>query len=137
MGNSTRVTPFTALIVDDNWYNRDLVKLALNHVGYEVAEANDGFEALNMLERQTFDLLVLDLAMPGMNGASVLRTLRLNARHAKMRVIVMTANPHMAAGEVEDGADFVMFKPIDVQQFSRFAKRLIEITPDVGSPAGK
>ncbi|MBX3085226.1 MAG: response regulator [Anaerolineae bacterium] len=123
----SEVTSRSALIVDDNFYNRDLSAIALRHSGYTVNEAKNGAEALLMLQRQHFDLLVLDLAMPEMNGTELLR--QLNARNLKhdMCVIVMTANPHMALGDVVDEhADYVLFKPIDIMEFTRFTKRLSE-----------
>jgi hypothetical protein len=46
-------------------------------------------------------------------------------RQKRMRTIVVTANAHMATGEVEDAADYIMYKPIDVMEFTRFVKRLV------------
>lgn len=115
----------SALIVDDNFYNRDLSALALKHSGYTVDEAKNGLEALSKLENQRFDLLVLDLAMPEMNGTELLRQLKARNLMQNMCVIVMTANPHMALGDVvNDHADYVLFKPIDIMEFTRFAQRL-------------
>lgn len=111
----------TALIVDDNYYNRDLCRLVLEYVGYQVTELESGVQALALLAEQTFDLLILDLAMPELNGVAVLRELK---HRDSMPVIVMTANPHMATGEVEENADFVLYKPIDVIEFTSLIGRL-------------
>jgi DNA-binding NtrC family response regulator len=99
----------TALVVDDNFYNRDLCTLALSHVGYQVVEACDGMEALHLLASQTFNLLVLDLSMPVLSG-----------------IIVLTANPHMITGDVQRRADFIMNKPIDIQLFAQLVERLAQ-----------
>lgn len=115
---------YEALVVDDNWFNRDLSTLALTHVGYSVTEAEDGLQALALLEKRTFDLLVLDLVMPEMDGATLLRQIRKHPVHRKMQVVVMTANPHMTTDEVGCDADFLMYKPININQFAEFAKRL-------------
>ncbi len=115
---------FEALVVDDNWFNRDLSALALTHVGYHVTEAEDGLQALAILEKRTFDLLVLDLVMPEVDGATLLRQIRKHPLHRKMQVIIMTANPHMTTDEMGGEADFLMYKPINVSQFAEFAKRL-------------
>jgi hypothetical protein len=48
--------------------------------------------------------------------------------HRKMRVVVVTANAHMATGEVNELADFVMYKPINVMQFAEFAERIKKST---------
>lgn len=119
----------TALIVDDNFFNRDLCKLALEHVGYAVEEAEDGQQALNRLEDQTFDMLVLDLQMPQVDGLDVIRELAMQPRHQNMSVIVMTANAHMATDEVEGKVDFIVYKPIDVSEFAQLAQRLIKRVP--------
>lgn len=117
--------PHQALVVDDNYYNRDLATLALKHVGFEVTHAENGLVALEKLAEQPYDLMVLDLAMDGMDGVSVLRYVRYTMLDKKLRVIVMTANPHMATDEVNDQADLVMMKPIDINEFAEFAKRFV------------
>lgn len=114
-----------ALIVDDNYFNRDLASLALRHVGYQVMEADNGAEALEVLQANQFNLLVLDLAMPEMDGLTLLRRLRLQSGNTQMVIVVMTANPHMATSDVASEVDFVMYKPIDVNEFAHFAQRLI------------
>ncbi len=119
----------TALVVDDNYYNRDLSRLALEHVGYEVTEAENGALAVSMLEESTFDLLVLDLAMPELNGVEVLREIK--NRYSPMSIIVMTANPHMVIEEVEANVDLVMYKPIDITGFVKLVDRLHRPTPPV------
>jgi CheY-like chemotaxis protein len=114
-----------ALVVDDNYFNRDLCKLALEHVGYTVTEAENGLEAVNLLNQHRYDLLLLDLAMPEMDGPSVIRAIRQKMPHPRMCIVVMTANPHMAMHEeVELNADYVMYKPIDVVAFSKLLERL-------------
>jgi CheY-like chemotaxis protein len=115
----------TALVVDDNYFNRDLCKLALEHVGYAVLEAENGIEALAVLEKQTFDLLVLDLAMPELDGSGVIRHIRKQEKHHKMTIIIITANHHMATSEVNLSADYLMYKPIDIEEFAHFAQRLV------------
>ena len=126
----------SALIVDDNFYNRDLSALALKHSGYTVDEANNGLEALSILQQRHFDLLVLDLAMPEMNGTELLRQLQARDLMHNMCVIVMTANPHMALGDVvNDHADYVLFKPIDIMEFTRFARRLTDTDPSKVLPS--
>lgn len=112
----------TALVVDDNFYNRDLSRLALEHVGYQVSEAENGAIAVEMLEKDTFDLMVLDLAMPELSGVDVLREIK--NRYAPMSIIVMTANPHMVIEDVESQVDLVMYKPIDITGFVKLVDRL-------------
>src|SRR5579871_1824095 len=108
----TNLTACSALVVDDNYYNRDLCRLALEHAGFDITEAQSGMEALSVLKERTFNLMVLDLAMPQLNGVDVIRELRNQTRHENMLIVVMTANPHMATEEVNLEVDFVLYKPI-------------------------
>jgi CheY-like chemotaxis protein len=115
---------FTALIVDDEILNRRIFQLTLEVAGYTISEAENGLQGLNMLNQETFNLLILDLAMPYIDGLTVLKTLRRNAMHNKLCVVVVTANAHLARGEVDELADYVMHKPIDVIAFRNFVQRL-------------
>ncbi len=119
-------TSHHALVVDDNFYNRDLATLALKHVGFDVTHAENGLIALQKLREATYDLMILDLAMDGMDGVSVLQHLRHQLQDDKLCVIVMTANPHMVTDAVKSDADLVMMKPIDINEFALFAKRFIK-----------
>lgn len=118
---------YTALVVDDNFYNRDIFRFALESAQYEVTEAEDGEHGLKLLENQHYNLLVLDLQMPGINGLDVLKQVKQDPKHAKMRIIVITANAHLATNEVDKLTDHLMFKPIDVVGFSHFVTRLKKI----------
>jgi CheY-like chemotaxis protein len=64
------------LVVDDNPVNRDLLSRRLTRAGYDVSLAEDGQQALNMLVEQAFDLVLLDVMMPGMDGITVLGYVR-------------------------------------------------------------
>ncbi len=116
---------FSALVVDDNFYNRDIASIALQHVGYEVTEAVNGIEALEKLGADQYDLLILDLMMDGIDGLGVLRRLPTATTDPKMFVIVMTANPHMITEDVADRADLILQKPIEVNEFTRLTSRLL------------
>jgi CheY-like chemotaxis protein len=117
-------TTFSALIIDDNWFNRDIFRIALESAGYSVTELDNGSEGIALLEKQTFNLLILDLQMPLVDGHTVLVRVKEQPLHKKMRVVVVTANAHMATGDVDEMADYVMYKPINVMEFSEFVRRL-------------
>lgn len=116
---------YSALVVDDNFFNRDIFRHALEMAGFVVSEAEDGKRGLEMLEGGTYDLIVLDLQMPKMDGRTMLRHVRRQPQHGKMHVLVVTANPQMVTDEMDTLADFVMSKPINVMEFATFAKRII------------
>lgn len=115
----------TALIVDDNYYNRDIAALALQHVGYEITQVTNGYEALHVLQAYPFDLLILDLRMDGMDGTEVLQAVRVHKSKEDLPIVVMTANPHMVTDQVNEQADYVLFKPINVTEFSQLARRIL------------
>ena len=129
MNNTEQPTGnYTALIVDDNFYNRHIFHIALESVGYAVTEMENGLQGTALLQDRTFHLLVLDLQMPAMDGRAVLRQVRGQPLHEHMHIIVVTANAHMATDDIDLMADYVMFKPIDVVEFSEFARRLKRIS---------
>ncbi len=121
----TESPTYAALVVDDNRYNRDLSALALKHAGYQVTETQTGREALMLLAQRAFDLLVLDLTIPDMDGVALLDKIDSEASYSNMRIIVLTANPNVPLSQIGDRADYVMYTPINVVEFSRLVERLI------------
>ena len=71
--------PASLLVVDDNEANRDALSRRLRQHGYAAATAADGMEALTLLPQSNFDLVLLDVEMPGLSGFDVLKAA---ARHA-------------------------------------------------------
>lgn len=114
----------TALVIDDNFHNRHIFRIALEFAGYEVTESEDGLKGLTALRNSSFDLVILDLRMPGIDGSEVLRVMRQTKEWNATQVVVVTANPHMVTEEVGTLADYVLHKPVDVLTFSELAKRL-------------
>ncbi|HET6268210.1 MAG TPA: response regulator [Acidobacteriota bacterium] len=78
------------LIVDDEEDITKLVRLILEDEGYEVHAAPNGTEALGLLREELYDLVLLDLLMPGMNGWEVLKQLRISAKANQTPVILLT-----------------------------------------------
>jgi len=103
------------LIVDDNPENRDMLGRRLQRRGFEVAEAEDGARALELIAAREFDLVLLDVMMPVMDGLEALRRIRATRSVAELPVIMATAK-----GESEDvvealrlGANDYVTKPIN------------------------
>jgi CheY-like chemotaxis protein len=80
------------LVVDDDPVNCQVVSRRLTQEGFSVATATSGQEALGALDRQRFDLVLLDLAMPDMDGIETLRRLRLHPRGVQTPVIMLSAH---------------------------------------------
>lgn len=68
------------LVVDDDGHIRDVVHFALEQAGYQVTEAKDGHQALECFKSKTFDLVVLDITMPGIDGLDVCKAIRKDSR---------------------------------------------------------
>jgi diguanylate cyclase (GGDEF)-like protein/PAS domain S-box-containing protein len=87
------------LVVDDNDDNRDVLSRRLRQKGYLVSVAADGAEALAQIDREPYDLILLDVEMPGMSGLDVLTQLRVHRTQTQLPVIMVTAR--------SEGADIV------------------------------
>jgi CheY-like chemotaxis protein len=103
------------LVVEDEPENRLLLQVILSTEGYQVVEAEDGRAALEAVERERPDIILLDVMMPGMNGYVVLERLRADPATATIPVIMLTA---LASGAnmqraVEMGAQGYITKPFE------------------------
>ncbi len=104
------------LVVDDNPENRDMLTRRLRRRGYDVGEAENGLQALDLAAAREFDVVLLDVMMPVMDGLETLRRLRQTRSVAELPVIMTTAK-----GESEDvvqaltlGANDYVTKPINL-----------------------
>jgi two-component system chemotaxis response regulator CheY len=78
------------LAVDDSAAMRQMVSITLSGAGYEVEQANDGREALQIAERTHFDLVITDVNMPNMDGITLVRELRGLASYKFVPMLVLT-----------------------------------------------
>lgn len=119
------------LAVDDEAEVREILREILEAAGHEVCEAGSGPEALDLLERQTVDLVCTDLGMPGMNGWEVAD--RVRARWPEVRVALVTG--WGARVEPEElrahGMDFLIAKPFQVEDLLRTLSQLRPAPPGV------
>ena len=98
------------LLVDDN---SKYLKDALPFYGYEVETAGDGIQALKALEKKVFDIVLLDVMMPNMDGWQTLKAIRSNENTKHLPVIMLTAvneDQKMVSG-LKNGADDYIVKP--------------------------
>ena len=123
-----KALPGHVLVVDDNESNRDLLARRLNKEGHRVEVARDGFEALAALDRTAFDLLLLDLMMPGLSGIEVLARLKARPDLAGIPVIMVSAlhEMDMVVRCVEAGADDYLPKPVNPTLLSVRIDALLE-----------
>jgi two-component system, cell cycle response regulator DivK len=83
--------PKSVLIVDDNAYLREIFSSILRFSGYEIVEAESGAEAIEKAAAAKPHLILLDLALPDMNGIDVARSIKRNQRSAHIPIIVCSA----------------------------------------------
>jgi adenylate cyclase len=114
VANSSAVTS-RILIVDDNAANRDLLARRLLREGYRVSVAESGASALALIATQGFDLVLLDLMMPGMNGFEVLCRLKADAGTRHIPVIMISALDELDSTVrcIEAGAEDYLAKPFN------------------------
>lgn len=107
------------LIVDDNPINRKFLYYSLKR-HYELETANNGLEALNILNEQNFDVVLMDLSMPVMDGAEATRQIRQSIcfRNKHIPIIFVTTNDfeHERVRCMKNGGDDYLIKPIDVDE---------------------
>lgn len=115
---------FQALVVDDNWYNCDIFRIALEKAGYAVDIAYNGRDGLAFLHSKPFNILVIDLQMPGIDGIEVLTQIKDSEIRKEMYVLVVTANAYMATDELDPLCDMVMFKPVSITDLTLFLERV-------------
>ncbi len=101
------------LVAEDNPSNQKLITILLQKIGLEVTIADDGSKAVEKCGSETFDLILMDMQMPNMNGYDATRQLR--KQGVKTPVIAVTANAMMGDEEkcLEAGCDGYISKPID------------------------
>lgn len=114
------------LIVDDDPVLSHALADRCRHWGHEVATAASGEEALGAAEKQSFDLIVLDLGLPGLSGLDVLE--RLKAADCTADVVVLTAHGSLdnAVEAVKRGAEDFLTKPADFDLLERAVDRCLE-----------
>lgn len=102
-----------ALVVDDDQPIRGMLRRVLERENCEVELARDGFEAIELLKQRPFDIILLDLMLPRVDGFGVLRFLRNSCPELLDHVVVMTAGPTSGVRERVRG---VLSKPFDMEE---------------------
>ncbi|MCA3237277.1 MAG: two-component system response regulator OmpR [Curvibacter sp.] len=122
------------LIVDDDARIRDLLRRYLTQEGFEVSQAEDGKSLTRILLRETVDLIVLDLMMPGEDGLSICR--RLRAANDKTPIIMLTAKVEDVDRIVglEVGADDYLGKPFNPRELLARINAVLRRRPTPEAP---
>ncbi len=121
------------LTVDDEEHILELLKYNLESNGYDVVQAETGEEALQVLEAEDIDLVLLDLMLPGIDGLETLRNLRNNSRTKRIPVIMLTAKTEEidTVLGLEMGADDYIGKPFGVHELMARIKAVFRRTAEL------
>ena len=128
--------PLVALIVDDNATNRQVLEMILEQVGIGFASAQNGLEAVEACEARRFDVILMDIQMPVMDGLAATREIRRReaaARRPHAPVIVVSANclPEQVAASRQAGAERHLAKPINAAVLLQALAEVVGPSPEM------
>ncbi|MFB9157283.1 ATP-binding protein [Chromobacterium violaceum] len=123
--------PLRILVVDDNAVNRKYLQALLERLNQQPTLASDGPEALRLAASQPFDLTLMDLHMPGMDGAETARRLRKEAQTPGMPIVALTADafPETRQQMLAQGLDDFLTKPLGRDQLLAVLQKLFPPEP--------
>ena len=109
------------LVVEDDALNMELVIEILDAIGFTAHKAVDGEEAIKKLEKEFYDLIIMDIMLPGMDGIETTRAIKKRPEYRDVPLIALTALAMKGDKERLLGAGFECYisKPIDVHDFSK------------------
>jgi len=116
------------LIVDDNRASRDLIRAILKPVRFNIIEASHGQQALDLIQQERPDLVLLDVEMPGLDGLTVVKRIRENTSLAGLPVVAVTACAMESDRERCMAAGFTAYltKPVRAALLRQQVQQLLE-----------
>lgn len=107
------------LAIEDNQDNMKLFRWALEDEGYEFTGASSAEEGLEMIQQQVFDLIVMDISLPGMDGKEATRKLRSDPQFRDLPIVAATAHAikEEESAILDSGVSALITKPIDEEIF--------------------
>jgi PAS domain S-box-containing protein len=127
------------LVVEDNPLNRQLALLLLKNIGYRADTAANGVEALEAVQHGRYDVVLMDVQMPEMDGLEATRKIHERLGSKRPRIIAATANATQDERErcLAAGMDDYLSKPIRLEELAQaLARQLPEASPTTSDPAG-
>lgn len=114
------------LLVEDEEHLHQALKLNLELEGYEVSSAMDGKLALEMLQNAVFDLVILDIMLPNIDGFTIIEKLRLNNNHTPILVLSAKNSSFNRVQGLKLGADDYLNKPFNLEELLLRVAKLIQ-----------
>lgn len=113
-----------ALVTDDSPTIRNMIAFTLKAIGVTTIEASDGQDALNKIEKENIDILIVDLNMPKINGLELISMLRKNPKYKKLPMIMITTETDKKKG-LATGANDYLIKPFKPQELQTIVKNYL------------
>ena len=119
------------LVIEDNPKNMKLMRLVLHSQGYQILEAADGEEGLNVIATERPDLIILDMQLPGISGLEVAQAVRSSQQTESVPILAVTAYAMKGDRErlLEAGCDASLPKPIGVADLLNTVERMLVLDP--------
>jgi DNA-binding response OmpR family regulator len=123
------------LVVEDDEHIRDLVALHLRLEGFEAVAVGDGTEGLRVARAEPFDLMILDVMLPGLDGITVTRAIRREPQLRDVPILMLTARREESdkVDGLESGADDYLTKPFGIREFMARVRALLRRRRSTGT----
>ncbi len=118
--------PLRVLIIDDELAHAEVIGEGLERVGYECVVAGSGQLGAKKIEQESFDVIITDLKMAGVDGMEIVRKAQARQPEAKVIVITGYGDVNSAVRAMKEGADHFMLKPIDLDQLRTIVAKTAE-----------
>jgi len=117
------------LVVEDNEKNLVLMRDVLRYFGYEVLEARDGLESIDMAVKHCPELILMDIQMPVMSGVDAMKRLRMRAKTREIKILAVTSLAMQGDRErlLGEGFDGYIQKPIDLVELPDIVKKHLRV----------
>ena len=106
----------TILVVDDESSHRQMIKAVLSAEGYEIKDAFNGIEAVKAIEEKFYDLILMDIRMPGLSGIETLQKIKDISPGIPIIIMTAYASVNTAIEALKSGAYDYLTKPLDIEE---------------------
>jgi len=114
------------LLIDDEAHNRDALSLLLTHAGYQVQTAESGEQALEILRKTPFEIVVTDLFLPGVSGIDILKKVKEDSPYTNVILITGNASAESAVEAMKEGAFDYITKPLNFEKLKILVAKALE-----------
>lgn len=121
--------PTRILYVDDEADLRHIVRDQLTSMGYQIDEAEDGVAAMSQLQKNSYDVILLDINMPGKSGLDVLKYIKDSGLKSKIIMLTGRVGFSVATQSMKMGADEYITKPFNLEYLIGSITRVLEKEP--------